>query len=659
MENLIDAFTGFLITSSALLLVLGALSGIIIYVFKIIGKARLLICSMLMIMPVIYPIESLIPDHHKVPLPSEKLQAILPASLEPGINTFTYDGNRSVESFVSPTVTTAKSETVKPSNTQTTIPDLYRTTSVALTWKQAITGIWILLFVFILMRSFFFLRKTRHLIKYADRVTDPAVLAVLHQCRKETGLRRIPRLLAVDHTLTPMAVGFLQPAVIIPSRLLMPEFHEGLRFTLLHELKHLQRCDNWWLLVESLVGAVYFFHPVIYWAKRKIHEEWEQICDRHVVQITNKPASYADFLLHEIWNHGRQMNTSMSVPLIFKSRKTTKRVHSILQKMSPTLLMKIRDRIAVSTVFVCFISVFLCTVTPSANVNEYEVNRLQADEIRFMVKGIDLSTTEGMENRESVSIENDSVSENREIEESKDELILSAEIEHTGAATNSGAAELFPQEKVQDTKFESPHRAEKENATELLPKNAEEHRIDTESLPSALTGETGIPEDEAQLPNSETLFETSDLLVTLDPGSLLASPQLSQDVLVSADEKTAEQDRNTAREAENHQQDRSGTDMKDDPSSENVSIPMGARIFDWKVIDERTIIIMTRFYGSFKATLAEDHHELSDYKKKLRFTSNWPYELDENSSVILPNKEVKIQGLVPYNTKHRNFISLF
>jgi hypothetical protein len=82
---------------------------------------------------------------------------------------------------------------------------------------------------------------------------------------------------------------------------------------------------------------------------------------------------------------------------------------------------------------------------------------------------------------------------------------------------------------------------------------------------------------------------------------------------------------------------------------------MGARIFKWEAIDDRNINIATRFYGNFKATLAEACPGLSNYKK-VSFDSNWPYELDVNSSVILPNDDAyEIQKLVPYGKRFSDF----
>jgi len=620
MGNWIDTFIGFLIVSSALLLALGALSCLILYAFKINGKARLLICSLLLIMPVAYPIGSLIPDHHKVLLPSEKLQTMLPATFESGINTYTYDRDRSTGVDASQAAADKPAD-IPPSSIQPTAPVLDEDTSFTLAWKQIITIAWIFLFIFILMRSFFIFIKIGRLVKYADDVTDPTTLTVLEQCRIETGLRRNPRLLMVDHTLPPMAVGFLRPAVILPKRLFMPEFREGLRFTLLHELKHIKRRDNWWLLLESLVGSVYFFHPVIFWAKRKIHEEWEHICDRHVVQVTNRPASYADFLLHEIWNHGRRMSPSMAVPLILKERKTTKRVHSILDKMRPTLISKIRDRIAVGTVFVCFLSVFLCTVTPFAKVN-------------------------------------DAVSEDGKLQESRHELSLTETGKGPaapGAPMGSDVAEASVREKSKDANAYSLPEPVKENTPEISPTNEEKPSIDTESLPSVLTENIGIPEDAENSPGAATFFETSNLLAAVDPESLLAQSQTPGNVPAEATPQKPEPERDTAGDAENRQQGQSATGTENEPTSENVSIPMGARIFKWEVIDDRNIIIATRFYGNFKATLAKACPGLSKYKK-VSFDSNWPYELDVNSSVILPNDDAyEIQQLVPYGKRFSDF----
>lgn len=84
---------------------------------------------------------------------------------------------------------------------------------------------------------------------------------------------------------------------------------------------------------------------------------------------------------------------------------------------------------------------------------------------------------------------------------------------------------------------------------------------------------------------------------------------------------------------------------------ENVRIPKGARIFDFKIIDNRNIIVMTYFYGNFKATLAEGSPKFSA-KEIIGVEAQWPYALDEHSSILLSDgNKCEIEKLVPYTEK--------
>ena len=196
---------------------------------------------------------------------------------------------------------------------------------------------------------------------------NPQILKLLHQCADDTGLRRSPHLLTMDGIVVPMVMGFFQPRILLPKHLLKTEFREGLRFTLLHELKHVHQHHNWWLLIETLIGAAYFFHPVIHCAKKKIREEFEHICDSHVIHITNKSISYADFLLHEIWQQKCERNPALALLFVSGVAKTKNRVRSILENTRPTLFAQIRGRVAVGLISLSFVSLLLCSVAPSAH----------------------------------------------------------------------------------------------------------------------------------------------------------------------------------------------------------------------------------------------------------------------------------------------------
>ncbi|HMC65547.1 MAG TPA: M56 family metallopeptidase, partial [Gemmataceae bacterium] len=52
---------------------------------------------------------------------------------------------------------------------------------------------------------------------------------------------------------------------------------------LTHELAHLRRSDHWVRGLEFLATGLYWWHPVVWWARREIREAEEQCCDAWVV----------------------------------------------------------------------------------------------------------------------------------------------------------------------------------------------------------------------------------------------------------------------------------------------------------------------------------------------------------------------------------------
>jgi beta-lactamase regulating signal transducer with metallopeptidase domain len=371
MISLTDLIFEYLFLSSALLFILGVLSSFVLRGLKIQGNPRLLICILIIIMPLAYPIKVLLPDPIRVPIPLEKLHSF-------NFQTFSkITGRNPVSKDVFALATDSTSANQAGSKEpifiehETSSTDFVnRPTETAsyfhVNWKLIVTLVWGLVFLYFLTRLVTIVYKTDRLLKLADPVMNPQILKLLHQCADDTGLRRAPHLLTMDGIPVPMVMGFFQPRIFLPKHLLKIEFREGLRFTLLHELKHVHQHHNWWLLIETLIGAAYFFHPVIHWAKKKIQEELEHICDSHVIHITNKSISYADFLLHEIWQQKYERNPALALLFVSGTAKTKNRVRSILENTRPTLFAQIRGRVAVGLIYLSFVSLLLCSVAPSA-----------------------------------------------------------------------------------------------------------------------------------------------------------------------------------------------------------------------------------------------------------------------------------------------------
>lgn len=361
MAGVSNSIIGFLIVTSALVFILGAVSSLVLRVLKIKGRPKFFIYALLFIIPLAYPVKTLFPGPIEVHVPlSEKIFNI---ELFSGIVSSPPAGM----AFIHPAKGEEAASTGNRASRGNSVSGLQETTTEFLVnWKLTATLVWFTVFLYFLIRLAAKIYNANRVSAFLEPVTDSRVLDLLRACMVETGLHRMPGLSALDQLPSPMAMGFLKPRILLPKRLLRPEFREGLRFALLHELKHVHQHHNWWLLVESVIGAAYFFHPIILWAKKRIHEELECICDRHVVKITNKSVSYADFLLHEIWQQVREKDHVPALPFISDKTKTTNRVRCILDNKKMTLFSKIRNLAALCVVSFSFVSLLLCNVAPSA-----------------------------------------------------------------------------------------------------------------------------------------------------------------------------------------------------------------------------------------------------------------------------------------------------
>jgi D-alanyl-D-alanine endopeptidase (penicillin-binding protein 7) len=73
---------------------------------------------------------------------------------------------------------------------------------------------------------------------------------------------------------------------------------------LAHELAHVRRWDYLANLLQRLIEALLFFHPVIWWLSTRMRTEREQVADELAAEVLNDPSHLA-LALHELSLHPR------------------------------------------------------------------------------------------------------------------------------------------------------------------------------------------------------------------------------------------------------------------------------------------------------------------------------------------------------------------
>jgi hypothetical protein len=111
----------------------------------------------------------------------------------------------------------------------------------------------------------------------------------------DAGIRRRVEVLEHESVPAPLTCGVWSPAIVLPADA-RGWTDADLRRALVHELEHVRRCD-WLTQVAVRAGcALYWFHPLIWAASRRLCLEAERACDDAVVRGSDR-TDYADQLV--------------------------------------------------------------------------------------------------------------------------------------------------------------------------------------------------------------------------------------------------------------------------------------------------------------------------------------------------------------------------
>ncbi len=133
------------------------------------------------------------------------------------------------------------------------------------------------------------------------------VLLALAQRRYRTGLRgavvvesgsswRVLRASRAD--IGPALVGCWRPSIVLPADFERRYDRAEQALILAHEHAHAQRHDGWWCLLGRCVTALFWFHPLAWWAFAALRRDQELACDEAVLErYAGRRRAYARAML--------------------------------------------------------------------------------------------------------------------------------------------------------------------------------------------------------------------------------------------------------------------------------------------------------------------------------------------------------------------------
>ncbi|MFC1528553.1 M56 family metallopeptidase [Candidatus Latescibacterota bacterium] len=221
------------------------------------------------------------------------------------------------------------------------------------------------------------------LLKKCTPVARHDLCSLVGRLTSEIGIPRPVGLYYMDINTVdiPAVIGIIRPRIFLPRKIADKWPLDDLEPILLHELAHVKRSDliiNW---LQVIVQVVYFFHPLVWYANRRIRQVREDVCDDIAVnRIGTDCKRYTLSIL-------RVMEETLKEPIFgfigigFTERNSTleRRVKRIMSKNY-----KLNQKLTIiSIVILMFIGItgilFSCEQSPLKEINDETVNLTAKD----------------------------------------------------------------------------------------------------------------------------------------------------------------------------------------------------------------------------------------------------------------------------------------
>jgi beta-lactamase regulating signal transducer with metallopeptidase domain len=119
---------------------------------------------------------------------------------------------------------------------------------------------------------------------------------------RQLRLKRVPSVGVVHGTISPFLWGTWRGSrIILPSGLISTMAPESVELIIRHELAHYARRDHWTNCFATILAILFWWNPVVWWARRELRNLQEWCSDRMVLaQDNSQRVRYAETLLKAV-----------------------------------------------------------------------------------------------------------------------------------------------------------------------------------------------------------------------------------------------------------------------------------------------------------------------------------------------------------------------
>ena len=160
-----------------------------------------------------------------------------------------------------------------------------------------ILTIWVLGMALFLLKimgsiSYIYIIRNRH-----NFPVDEYWLEKLMELKDKLKLQKGIELVESALVRSPVVVGHLKPVILFPIGVINRLSPQDVEAILAHELAHIARHDYIFNILQSLVEALFYYHPAVWWLSAQVRTERESACDEIAIDLINSKMNYAKALI--------------------------------------------------------------------------------------------------------------------------------------------------------------------------------------------------------------------------------------------------------------------------------------------------------------------------------------------------------------------------
>jgi len=145
-------------------------------------------------------------------------------------------------------------------------------------------------------------------------------------------IRSFPGVWLMDGISQPFVWGLLRGSIYLPANFLNVKNPDHQRSVLGHELSHIVRFDAAVNFLQVIAQAIFWFHPFVWWANKKIRTEREKCCDEMAIARLNAlPKDYSTAILETLAAKHEQTRPVPSLAVAGPVKNIEERIKTMLR----------------------------------------------------------------------------------------------------------------------------------------------------------------------------------------------------------------------------------------------------------------------------------------------------------------------------------------